>query len=144
MKIPLDITNRGLVLVAFVSALRYRIHGLITFIIDTGSDTSFIGGDDSARFNVPVDRLPLFKYVILGGTKIDLHLLKDVHLTFKNSESLPFKIKLAQFSMGKATWSRKSGFETVPSILGLDFLIENKLSLHLDVDKNEAYLETSL
>lgn len=144
MKIPLGIQNEQLEVEAVVRAPKYRIGiSLIDFIVDTGSQRSFIGYGDALRLHLPLRALRLCEPMRFGGTGFGLYEIEKVAISFLNEQQKPERFFLEQFYVAKPTRKGQEKFlaQQLPSILGLDFMIKNKLALYLNPSKHLTFLE---
>lgn len=146
MKIPLKIIEKRLYFTTTLSSYRCHI-GLkpITLVVDTGSNETFIGGKDCERLNLPIRELPIKKHLRMGGFIYIMKELKGpIRFYFRNEENKVVTLEFKTFQVAVPTLKTdKSKMESnsFPSILGTDFLYDNKFSLHFLTDKDEAYLE---
>ncbi len=146
-RIPLQVVEGRLVLLALIECPSLRIHRqVMRFVIDTGSSDSYVGDRDVKRLQIATKGKISKGEIEFGGSrfqqisipKFTMHLLKEdkqdnecmtLHVTLsalKTTKSSPRKIQIAQ---------------TLPSILGLDFLREQRLSLHVILTENIVYLQ---
>lgn len=144
MKIPLLINEDRLELESIVHAPKYRTGiPLITFIVDTGSSRSFIGYGDALKLHLPINHLEFKEHMRFGGTKFGLYKMKGVYMSFLNEENRAEKVELGEFYVAKPTKGGEERFlaQQLPSIIGLDFLIKNCYSLHVNPSKDISYME---
>jgi len=72
---------------------------------------------------------------------IELSKMNKVELILKDAKGIIVKpIVIEELNVGKMV--RKNKILGVPSILGLDFLLDNRLSFHYLPSEKIAYLET--
>lgn len=144
MKLPLQIVAGRIQISASISSAKYRMFGRISFYVDTGSNETFISQSDALRLHVPVDSLPFLKHTLMGGSKYELKRMKEIDLYFKTEEEKLEKITLPEFSVMKGTRKNEEGVQeanSVPSLMGTDFLMLNNLVLYFNPSKEIAYLE---
>ncbi|MHA1222813.1 MAG: hypothetical protein ACTSP3_06090 [Candidatus Heimdallarchaeaceae archaeon] len=144
MKIPLKISPENLIVVdTFVRAPRYHgVFGNITFIVDTGSAESLISEADALKIRIPIKSLPQKKGMGRGltGGAIKLRTMKDVTISFKTEDNKIEKIKISGIDIGlSAKRDEKSIIRD--SIIGNNFLLQNKLKLIFSPFEKIAYLE---
>jgi hypothetical protein len=77
-----------------------------------------------------------------GGTKVAMYKAGEVVMKFKNEAGDLFEIKYNDMKVANTGWTRREAIYSSVSILGLDFFLKNKLSLHIDTVKDIAYIET--
>jgi len=147
-RIPLSIKSGRLVLVCVIECRSLRIQKQITsFILDTGSSDSLISTKDAIKMQIPLSGKTSSGDIDFGGSrfeKIDLqeftmYALKE---NSKISEHITLKINLSALRSNKKSEKKIQVAESLPSILGMDFLKEQNLSLHVILRENIAYLET--
>ena len=139
MKIPIKIANARLVLVATFK--HKRLFGRVSFYVDTGSQDSFINWNDALALKIPVNALPFYRHAKIGGGSLNLHTISDVSFTFRNEDNEPSKMSMESFCVSRNVRTTDNTSYSFPSILGLDFLAINKLSLYVNPANNIAYLE---
>jgi predicted aspartyl protease len=146
MKIPLQISKeKRLSVVALMDAPRYRVRNYpITFFVDTGSNETFVSEMDTQRFSIPISKMPFIKHIYIGTSVYALHSLEDVALVFKTEDNSIERINMSKMnaavSTKKGAESRQLALST-PSLLGVDFLFQNRLKLVFSPAENIAYLE---
>lgn len=114
-----------------------HIFAPVTAIVDTGSPTTVLGTNDLARMRISQVQLKKLEskkeQMACGGGLMETKTLPNT--TFKFGEnfecSMPIRIPVGDISEG-----------IKPSILGVDFLINNSLKLIFNPIKKEAYFET--
>ena len=146
-RIPLQIIEGRLVVLAAVECPSLRVRRqLIEFVIDTGSPESYIGQKDSTKLQIPVKDRREDGTVAFGGSqykKIKLpsftfYLLKQDN---QKNDYVLLEVNLHALKTTKTSPHRVQAADASPSILGLDFLIEQKLSLHVILTADMAYLQ---
>ena len=145
MRIPLRIVTGSVNLNVIIYSQYYHI-GLaqISFVVDTGSNETFISEGDALRFNIPINKLPFEKHVSMAGSKFELLKAKSLILYIKKDDNKTEKISLDHFYVARGTKKDEKNRNLAlafPSIMGLDFLENNKFSLVVTPHKNLAYLE---
>ena len=146
-RIPLQIIEGRLVLLAAVECPSLRVRRqLIEFVIDTGSPESYIGQKDSTKLQIPVKDRREVGIIAFGGSKykkiklpsFTFYLLKQDN---QKNDYLLFEVNLYVLKTAKISPQKVQAADALPSILGLDFLREQKLSLHVILTENMAYLQ---
>ncbi len=144
MRIPIEIVNEQLEVNAIVHAHKCRIGmALVDFVVDTGSNVSFISYKDALRLNMPFTALKFREHMHLGGTNFNLCEIRDVELSFEGENGIE-RMPLKTFGVATTTKKTKEEIEyakQIPSLLGLDFLRSAGLALYANPSKNIAYLE---
>lgn len=141
----MQLTELQLEVAAIITAPEHRI-GLayIDFVIDTGCDISFLSFADINKINLPQNTLKFEQHTYIGGSSWDIKEMRDVRITFENEKGEAEKFELKKFHAALPTRisaKEMEHAEHMPSILGLDFLIENGLSLHINPAQNDYYFE---
>lgn len=141
-KIPLLIEENRIKIVFSVIGPRIRQPNTVSAIVDTGSTNTFLSEMDTLRLNIPYgEELDVIHGI--GGGAIKLFKYRTVKIHLKTSESsivtIEHPLKLSKFI--RSSGEQRAISLGMPSIVGIDFLKENHLSLHIDFHSNEAYLE---
>ena len=145
-RIPLQIVEGRLVLTAVIECRSLRIpKQIMDFVIDTGSVNSYLSNKDVKRLQIPIKDKPAKEDVDFGGSRfkqislsgITIYLLKED----KEKGCLTLNVSLSALKTTKCSERKVVIAQTLPSILGLDFLKEQKISLHVIPTENLAYLE---
>ncbi len=143
LKIPLYITEENFI-AATVTILAPHVYGIIEFILDTGSQETFISEGDSLRLSIPFKGSPDKYSYGIGGSPIALYEISNLRMNFKTEENKPFTISFPKIHVSKRTSQDERTRNialSAPSILGNDFLINNKLSFYVNFLKKCAYFE---
>jgi hypothetical protein len=147
MRIPLQINSGKLILTCVFECKSLRIRRQIAkFVIDTGSSESYISMKDSVKFQIPLNNKKCTGEVDFGGSRFDKISLPKFNmyvLEEDNSKNkfLLLKINISALRSNKNNKLKLQVAESLPSILGLNFLKEQKLSLHVIMAEDVAYLE---
>ncbi len=119
--------------------------GFIKAIIDTGSPVTVISEGDALKMQIPVSNLPSGGHHYgLGGSAIELKYMTDITFSMRTVEEKTENVHFDQIGISKSAIRDERALrisQAVPSIIGLDFLRDNKFTLHIDLTKNELYLE---
>ncbi len=146
-RIPLQVVEDRLVITAVVECRHLRVRRqVMRFVIDTGSSDSFLSANDVKRLQIPVKGRTSQGVVDFGGSRFDrislpkftLFLLKEDN---QKNDYLSFMISLSALKITKVSPGKVLIAEMLPSILGMDFLKEQKLSLHIFASEGLAFLE---
>ena len=146
-RIPLQIIEGRLVLLAVVECPRLRVRRQsIEFVIDTGSSESYIGQRDSTKLQIPVKDKRDNGIIAFGGSQYKK--IKIPSFTFyilkqdnQKNDYLTLKVDMYTLKTSKTSQEKIQAADALPSILGLDFLKNQKLSLHVILTEDLAYLE---
>ena len=143
VKIPLIIEKSDRVTLAtVVKCPKLGILTSVKFIVDTGSQLTFLGMDDVARQNRLLQHLIVKEKVLMGGGKINI--LEIPHPTtivlIDESQKLQ-NLELPNFAVSDQASSKHVPMKISPSILGLDFLRQHDFDLFISTKDNKAYLE---
>jgi hypothetical protein len=146
-RIPLQIVEGRLVLASVIECKSLRVRKrFIDFIIDTGSPDSYMSDNDVRRLQIPIKNRSSAGEVDFGGSrfnqiylpKFDMYLLKE---NKQRKDYLSLKVLLSALKTTKTSEHKTRIAQSLPSILGLDFLKEQKLSLHVILTEGLAYLQ---
>jgi len=146
MKFLLSILNDRILLPVLFDAPSYRIRlKRISFCLDTGSPTTYIDSGTAQIIKIPFNKLNVDEAVVrLGGIKFSSLLIKNTNIKVKNDQDSLYTFNLPEIKVltpTSNTQEAKNIAYSTPSILGLDFLRENKLKFFCDVANDIAYLE---
>jgi len=114
----------------------------VSFIVDTGSPSTFVDEFNSAKVRIFTKNLPFDSDSLMGGTKVAMYKAGEVVMKFKNEVGDLFEIKYDDMKVAKTEWTRRAAIYSGVSILGLDFFLKNKFSLHINTIKDTSYIET--
>ena len=142
MKIPLTISSIDRI-TTVVSIQAPRCFGFVTFAIDTGSPYTFLSEKDAERLKIPLKELePDKKLVGLSGKPFDLLLFRQGKFNFKTGTGAIYTIN---WPIRLRSYAEQQKYiyapEELPSIIGTDFIKENKFILLYNPSKNIAYFE---
>jgi len=79
--------------------------------------------------------------MLMGGTKVSLFTLGKVVINFKNENNELMPINFNNLKVSQTSWTRMGTIYSGTSILGMNFLLENKLNLFVNPDKRDGYIE---
>lgn len=141
MRIPLKIVDGRLVANAILLSQEYHFGASpLLFVVDTGSDATFISEGDALRLQIPVKILQPIEVFQMAGAKYHLLLGKKGSLYFKTEENKSLRIDLTNIPLARSTSKHKPESD-FPSILGTDFMIAHGFSLYFNPKKDIHYLE---
>lgn len=145
MRIPLKISPENLIVIdTFVRIPGYHgAMGSVTFIIDTGSSDSLVSETDATKLKIPVSILQKKEKIghgLAGGT-IELRKTKAATISFKLEDGKVGRINIPTIDVGLS--SRRDEKSIIrDSIIGNNFLLQNKLRLVFSPFEKLAYLES--
>lgn len=142
MRIPLEVYDfaGGLRIMAhfLIKSEKPHIFGPIKSIVDTGSPTTILGVPDMKKMRVSQIQLKDLESRkephAYGGGQLKTKILRDAKLRFGEYFECTMAVQIPTDEITKCNQ---------PTILGVDFMIENKLKLIFDPIKREAYFESS-
>ena len=143
-RIPLQIIEGRLILTAVVECLKLRIHRqIMDFVMDTGSPDSYLSDKDVLRLQIPISDKQSKEEVNVGGSRFKVVVLPKfkTYLLEENKNHVDLDISLSALKTTKTSLKKIQTAQMLPSILGLDFLKEQKLSLHVVLSEDLANLE---
>jgi len=145
-RIALQVVEGRLVLPAVIECSSLRVpQTLIDFVIDTGSSSSYLSEKEVKRLHIPIKQRPSETEVDFGGSRFkqvklppfQMYLLRED----KEKEHFDLPLSISALKTTKMSSKKVRIAEELPSILGLDFLREQKFSLHVVLTENIAYLQ---
>ena len=147
-RIPLRIVEDRLQLIALICCPGLRIrYATISFVIDTGSPASYFSEGDVKRSQIPLKGKRGTGRVNIGGSgyeTIKLPSMEMIMLKEGLKEHFSRKINLSALQTTKSSPSQIIVAQSIPSLLGIDFLREQNSSLFVNVREGIAYLEFDL
>jgi len=142
MKIPLDFNKSGDRIFAFANIIFSNHMIPVVFIVDTGSPETFIDEFVVSKFRILTKNLKFSNSMMMGGTKVGLYSLGKVTVNFRNGNKNLIPVKFDNLKVSQTSWTKAGTVYSSTSILGMNFLLENKLSLFVNPDRREGYIET--
>ena len=143
-KIPLRFTQGRIIADVMLDTEAYRIrYKPIKFMIDTGSSRSFLSEKDAYNIKMPLGGLHQEEAIKMGGSKYELCKTKKVTLIFRTEENQIHKVTMPSFTVSRSTKKSEEARQEsygIPSIIGTDFFIANKMFLHFDPSESNIYL----
>ena len=140
MKIPLEFNPTGDRIFVIVTIIVDGKILPVKFVVDTGSNKTFIPETSAAKVRIFTKNLELEESVLMGGTKVNLYKLGKVIMNFRNEKGEIESIGFSNLKVAESAWTRKGVVSAEVAILGMDFLLENKLHLFVDPSKREGYI----
>ena len=143
-RIQLQIIEGRLVLTSVIKCPSLRIQQqLMEFVIDTGSPDSYLSDKDVRKLQIPIKGKPTKGEVDFGGSRFNKVFLPKIKMfLLKEDEGCHvLNVNLSALKTTKTSEKKIQIAETLPSILGMDFLKEQNISLHVILTENLAYLE---
>jgi hypothetical protein len=113
-------------------------------LIDTGSFRTTIAPRDVERMRtVRVEALPPSspRYSRIGGFVIPTYSLENVRLTFWDEAKVPVRIEISAIDVLGFSTRDVDAIKHLPTIIGTDFLEDQKFALYFDPSGKTAYLE---
>ena len=146
-RIPLQINEGRLVLKSLVECPKIRVpKHFMDFVVDTGSQNSFLSSKDASKMQIPLKNRPIQGEIDFGGSrynqvllpKFKMYLLKEDNT---KKDYITLQVSLTALKTTKTSEKKMQVAYMLPSILGMDFLKNQKLSLYLNLTENIAYLQ---
>lgn len=148
MKIPLRIRKQFDELMAFVTATVRAPHIRrplpIEFLVDTGSPWIAIAPKDAKKTNIPIHALKKstkFVTILFAGSKFWRYLLENASVYLVDEIGDIVRIHLPMVSVLWPTRGKPEEFDSIPSVLGCDFITLGEFQLHFNPAKMIAFLE---
>ena len=113
-------------------------------LIDTGSPFTVLSTNDVLSSRLPITKMQSGETVSLAGYRFFNHQIRDATLSFRTETDELFKANLPSIGSLVPTKLDKKTMDDVkhiPSIIGNDFLEEQKLVLYFNPSIREVYLE---
>ena len=114
-----------------------RSHISVNAVIDTGSHSTIISYKDAELLQIPFKHKETIKKIqgISSGTADMCECDRELKFLMKKENGEFFKVP-----KNKALISKEKGGANI-TIIGMDFLKENNLSLYYDPNNNNSYLQ---
>jgi hypothetical protein len=148
MKIPLRVHKQFDELMisttATIKALHVRRPLPLEFLVDTGSPWMALAPRDVKKTNIPIQALKKpTKYVtiLFAGAKFWRYLLTNASVYVVDELSKMVKIDLPMVSVLWPTKGNPEEFDSIPSVLGCDFITIGEFDLHFCPSTATAFLE---
>jgi hypothetical protein len=126
--------------------LKYHIFGSIGAFVDTGSPWTVISQKDAEKLNIPfhIFRSQTPRIIYLGGKPLNGYTIQNVHLKFMSEQKQSIDITIPSIYVLYASGKDRKSLQlskSLPSILRVDFLIDNKFALYFDPCNRQSFLE---
>jgi len=145
-RIPLKRINFG--------GIRYQLSMILNYgrkpfpfdvLFDTGSPFSLtLSQQDAYRMQISVKGLPKSRVISLGGLKYQSYVLKNKKLIMKDVEGKAIEFTIPEIHVLISTKKNSKSIQeanSMPSIIGLRFLEDNNLTLHINGKTKTGYIE---
>jgi hypothetical protein len=144
LKIPLDFNKEGNRISVIVN-VTFSNHVIpVVFIVDTGSPETFIDEFVACKFRIMTKNLEFSNSMLMGGTKVELFNLGKVIINFRDENKNLIRVGFNNLKVSQTSWTKQGTIYSSTSILGMNFILENKLSLFVNPDKKEGYFEGNI
>ncbi len=146
-RIPLQIREGRIVLTAVIKSKSLRIHNQIAdFVVDTGSPNSYLSNKEVIKLQIPFKGQASEGEIDFGGSRFRKVSLPKVKMYLLGEDKqknnyVTLNVSLSALKTTKSSERKIQTAQMLPSILGLDFLREQKLSLHVILTEEMAFLE---
>ncbi len=146
MRVSLSFTEKGIELVGRLHCPAKHISTSLSFVIDTGSEMSYLGWDDAETAGLDSDQLPRYYKPVLGfGGAAEAKHLREQCFVYAESEDkdlqqVEFPNGILVYRPSKRKKRRWVAGKSV-SILGRDFMIYAGWRLSIDAKNKIAYFE---
>lgn len=148
MKIPLRIRKQFDELMAFTNATirgpHIRRAVPIEFLVDTGSPWIAMAPRDVKKVNISIPALKKpqkFVTILFAGSKFWRYLLENASVYVLDETGSMVKVDLPTVSVLWPTKGKLEEFDSIPSVLGCDFIALGEFQLHFNPSKMIAFLE---
>ena len=121
-----------------------RFFGIIEALIDTGSPFTVLSTMDALKLKVPIKRMRRGESVSLAGFRFFNYPIKNPSIRFRTEDAKSLKIDLPKMGVLVPTKIDKKTLQDVkhiPSIIGNDFLEDQRFALYFNPTAKVAYLE---
>ena len=150
MKIPLrwrrQFDELMAIAVATIRAPHVRRPVPIELWMDTGSPWTAIAPRDAKKLNIPIIALKKaekFATIRFAGSKFQRYLLEDVSMYMRDESGKIVKINLPVISVLWPTTGKVEKYDSIPSVLGCDFLTIRDFKLIFNPRRRVAFLENN-
>ena len=113
-------------------------------LIDTGSPFTVLSTNDILSTRMSITKMQSGETVLLAGFRFFNHPIRDVTINFKTESNELFKVNLPKIgALIPTRFDKKTMNEVkhIPSIIGNDFLEDQKLALYFNPSAQVAYFE---
>jgi hypothetical protein len=148
MKIPLRIRKQFDELMAFANATirdpHIRRPVPIEFLVDTGSPWIAVAPRDVKKVNISIPTLKKpqkFVTILFAGSKFWRYSLENASVYVLDETGNMVKVDLPTVSVLWPTKGKPEEFDSIPSVLGCDFIALGEFQLHFNPSEMIAFLE---
>jgi hypothetical protein len=113
-------------------------------LIDTGSPFTVLSTNDILRTRLPITKMQSGETVLLAGFRFFNHPIKNVTMFFRTTTREAKKVELPSIGSlipTKIDEKILRDIKHIPSLIGNDFLEEQKFALYFNPSTKTAYLE---
>jgi len=121
-----------------------HINKAIDAIVDTGSPYTVLSTNEILGTRLPIHTMQKGEMVALAGHRFFRYLINNVGMNFRTETGELFKTKLSSIAALVPTKLDKktlNDVKDIPSIIGHDFLEENKIAFYFNPSAKITYLE---
>lgn len=121
-----------------------RFSGVLEALIDTGSPHTVLSTKDALKLKLPIKKWRGGEPISLAGFRFFNHPISNVTITFRKEDNNSLQITVPKMGVLIPTKINRKVLEEVkhiPSIIGNDFLEEQKFALYYNPSGRIAYLE---
>ncbi len=143
-RIPLKFIDERIILTCLIECPQFRIRKhILEFVLDTGSKDSILSPLETTRLQIPVSSLDRKGDIPIGGSVFEKLQVPEFifHVLTEDHSLLSLRQELNALKISKISEKKKDLVSALPSILGIDFLKNNKMSLHFFPLEEIVYLE---
>lgn len=143
-RIPLQIIEGRIILTSVIECASLRIaKQVIEFVVDTGSSESYISEKEVIKLQIPTSEKRSSGEVDFGGSRYSQIELPKITFYMLDEEKKPVRIEASFYALktNKTSPYKIQAASALPSIIGTNFLKEQKLSLHVIMSEEIAFLE---
>jgi hypothetical protein len=144
-RISLVYVDDQIVLPALIESRSLRINmQVVSFVLDTGTRNSYFSEKEVQKLQISLAGRPSAGKINFAGASYESVLLPKITMRLlKEGGQVPLNLQVTMHALKSKRKSedKKTIAEFLPSLLGMDFLRENNLSLHVVPKEHIAYLE---
>lgn len=118
--------------------------GFIEALVDTGSPFTVLSTVDALKLRLPIKTMRKVEPVYLAGFTFFKATLGNSSMTFRTDDQKTLKIQFNNMGVlipTKLDPNQLEGVKHIPSIVGNDFLEQEKFGLYVNPSTKVAYLE---
>ena len=145
MRSRLVLTERGIEAVAHLTCPSKMVSKVLHFVVDTGSELSFLGWKDALQANIDVEALPTYPKPVAGfGGAAEAKHLREPCYVYLDFDGVLEQVELPSGMViyrPSPTKTKHWKIEESVSILGRDFIKNSGYKLIVYLAKDEAYFE---